>query len=70
MKNSYVDNPLKSVEFEDSAIQLSGATLLSEHSPSWASKIKHFKIFSCPQQNQLTWQFFIKFNLLLFFLIS
>ena len=48
----------------------SGVTLLFEHSPSWVSEIEHFEIFSCPQENQLARQFFVKFNLLLLFLIS
>ena len=46
----------------------SGVTLLFEQLPSWASKKK--KIFSCPQENQLAQRFFVKFNLLYFFLIS
>ena len=29
-------------------------TLLFEHSPSWASEIGHFEIFSCPQESQFT----------------
>ena len=45
-------------------------TLLFEHSLSWASEIEHCEIFSHPQENQLARQFFVKFNLLLFFLIS
>ena len=51
-------------------ISISGLTLLFEHSPSWASEIEHFEIFSRPQEIKLTQGFFIKFNLLLFFLIS
>ena len=47
----------------------SGVTLLFEHSPIWASEIER-EIFSHLQENQLTRQFFLKFNLLLFFLIS
>ena len=31
----------------------SSVTLLFEHSPSWASEIEHFEIFSRPQENQL-----------------
>ena len=45
----------------------SGVTLLSERSPSWASEIEHFENFSHPRENQLAQQFFVKFNLLLFF---
>ena len=30
----------------------SGVTLLFEHSPSWASEIEHFEIFSCPRENK------------------
>ena len=45
-------------------------TLLFEHSHSWASEIEHFEIFSRPQKNKLAQQFFVKFNLLLFFVIS
>ena len=41
-----------------------------EHLPSLVSEIDHFEIFSRPRENQLTQQFFLKFNLLLFFLIS
>ena len=48
---------------------VSGITLLFEHLPSQASKIENFEIFSCPQENQLVRWFFVKFNLLLFFLI-
>ena len=51
-------------------IGCSGVALLFEHSPSQANEIEHFEIFGCPQENQLTQPFFIKFNLLLFFLIS
>ena len=47
----------------------SGVTLLFEHPPSQASELEHFEIFSRPWENQLAWRFFIKFNLLLFFLI-
>ena len=36
----------------------------------YVSEIKHFEIFNCPQENQLAQQFLVKFNLLLFFLIS
>ena len=32
--------------------------------------IDHFEIFSRPRENKLAWRFFVKFNLLLFFLIS
>ena len=46
-----------------------GVTLLFEHSPSRSSEIEHFEIFSRPRENQLAWHFFVKFNLLLFFLI-
>ena len=46
----------------------SGATLLFEHSPSWASEIDHFENFICRRENQLVQQFFLKFNLLLPFL--
>ena len=49
---------------------LSGVTLIFEHSPSRASEIGHFGIFSCPREIQLARQFFVRFNLLLFFLIS
>ena len=48
----------------------SGITLLFEHSSSRASEVKHFEIITHPQDNQLALQFFVKFNLLLFFLIS
>ena len=48
----------------------SGVTLLFEHSLSRASEIDYFEIFSCLQGNQLAWQFVVKFNLLLLFLIS
>ena len=48
----------------------SGVNLLFEHSPSRTSEIEHFEIFTRPRENQLTRQFFIKFNSLLFFLIS
>ena len=34
----------------------SDATYLFEHSPSQASEIEHFEIFSPSQENQLTWQ--------------
>ena len=34
------------------------------------SEIIHFEIFSCLQENQLGRKYFVKFNLLLFFLIS
>ena len=47
----------------------SGVTLRFEHSPSQASEIEYFEIFSCLQQNQPPWQFSVKFNLLLLFLI-
>ena len=47
-----------------------GVTLLFEHSPSQASKIEHFEIFYRLQENELAQQFLVKFNLLLFFLIS
>ena len=30
-----------------------GVTLLFEHSPSWASEIDYFEIFSRPRENQL-----------------
>ena len=48
----------------------SGVILLFEYSTSWASEVDHFGIFSCPQENQVTRQFYLKFNFLLFFLIS
>ena len=48
----------------------SGVTLLFEHSPSQASEIEHFDIFSHLRENQLAQQFFEKFNLLFFVLIS
>ena len=48
---------------------ISGATLLFEHLPIWASEIEHFEIFSCPWEKQIARPFFIKFNLLLLFLI-
>ena len=48
----------------------SGVTLLFEHSPSRPSKIEHSEIFCRPRENQLARRFFVKFNLLLFFLIS
>ena len=48
----------------------SGVTLLFEHLPSGASEIEHFKVFSCRRENQLARRFFVRFNLLLFFLIS
>ena len=46
-----------------------GVTLLFEHSSSPASEIDYFEIFSCLRENQLAQRFFVKFNLLLFFLI-
>ena len=48
----------------------SSVTLHFEHSPSWASEIGYFEIFSRLRENQLAWRFVIKFKLLLFFLIS
>ena len=48
----------------------SGVTLLFEHSPNRPSKIEHSEIFCCPLENQLARRFFVKFNLLLLFLIS
>ena len=44
--------------------------LLFEHSPSRVSEIEYFEIFSHPQENKLAQRFFVKFNFLLFFLIS
>ena len=35
------------------ALRISDVTLLFEHSPSWASEIEHFEIFSCLRGNQL-----------------
>ena len=49
---------------------VSGITLLFEHSRRRASEIEDFEIFSRLRENQLPQQFFIKFNLLLLFLIS
>ena len=37
---------------------------------SRASELEDFEIFSRPRENQLARRFFVKFNLLLFFLIS
>ena len=54
--------------FETCFYHTSGVTLLFEHSPSRASEIEHFGIFTRLQENQLTRQFFVKSNLLLFFL--
>ena len=51
-------------------LENSGVTLLLEHSPSRANEIDYFENFSRPQENQFTWWFVEKFNLLLFFLIS
>ena len=48
----------------------SGVTYLSEHSSSRASEIDDFEIFSCLRENQLAQWFAVKFNMLLFFLIS
>ena len=48
----------------------SGVTLLFEHSPIQVSEIDHSEICSHLQENQLAQWFFVKFNLLLFFLIS
>ena len=36
---------------------ISGVTLLFEQSPSQASEIEHFEIFSCSQENQLPHDF-------------
>ena len=47
-----------------------GVTLLFEHSRNRGSEIERFEILSRLRENQLTWWFFVKFNLLLFFLIS
>ena len=47
----------------------SDVTLLFEHLPSRASEIEHFEIFSHLQENKLAQQFFVKSDLLLFFLI-
>ena len=47
---------------------ISCVTLLFHHSPGM-SEIQHFEIFSHPQENQPVWQFFVKFDLLLLFLI-
>ena len=48
----------------------SGVTLRFEHSSSRVSEIEHFQIFYRPRENRLVRRFFVKFNLLLFFLIS
>ena len=40
----------------------SGVTLGFEHSPSRASEIEYFEIFSRPRENQLAPRFFVKFN--------
>ena len=40
----------------------SGVTLLLEHLPSGASEIDYFEIFIYPRENQLAWQFLVKFN--------
>ena len=53
-----------------SLTEYSGVTLLFVHLPSRVSEIDHFEIFSCLQENQLAQWFFVKFNLLLLFLIS
>ena len=50
--------------------QCSGVTLTFEHPLSWASEIENLEIFSCQRENKLAQRFFVKFNLLLFFLIS
>ena len=34
------------------------------NTPSPASEMEHFEIFSCLKDNQLAWQFFVKFNFL------
>ena len=57
-------------DFSSHVSEERGVILLFEHSSSQVSEIVHFEIFSCPQENQLAQQFFGKFNLLLFFLIS
>ena len=51
-------------------IPSSDVTLLFEHLPSRASEIERFQIFSCLRENKLAQRFSVKFNLLLFFLIS
>ena len=48
----------------------SGAFLIFEHSPSRASEIDYFEIFSRLQENQLARWFVVKSNLLLLFFIS
>ena len=48
----------------------SGASLIFEHSPNRASETDYFEIFSALREIQLAQQLFVKFNLLLFFLIS
>ena len=49
---------------------VSGTALLFKHSPSLANEIERFEIFSHLPENKLAWWFFVKFNLLLFILIS
>ena len=44
-------------------------TLLFERSPSRASEIDYFEVFTRLRENQLTRRFVVKFKLLLFFLI-
>ena len=48
----------------------SGVTLIFDHLPSRASEIEHSAIFSRSRENKLAQRFFVKFNLLLFFVIS
>ena len=47
-----------------------GVTLFFQHSPIRASELEHFEIFSQSCERQLAPRFFVKSNLLLFFLIS
>ena len=49
---------------------ISGVALIFEHSSNRASEVDYFEIFSHPQEDQLAQPFSVKFNLLLFFLIS
>ena len=50
----------------------SGVKLLFEHSPSQAGEIDYIEIFRRPRprENQFAQLFVVKFNMLLFFLIS
>ena len=62
--SSHWGGPGRVIRYDNSDV-----TLLFEHLPSGASEIEHFKIFSQLRENQLAQRFFVKFNLLLFFLM-